>query len=135
MTDLQFSIAVGACAGAIVYALLKLGFRFWRASFAMNPPRRGKTDGEKLFEDLRNGCPACGKNMGFYEGPRGGLSVNVFCCNPECKAGYNLMPIANIAEPIRKAAFAYPEEVAPAIRFNNANPDPNLPGDLRKDSE
>jgi hypothetical protein len=36
-----------------------------------------------------NQCPICG-NFGFHNGPRGGLSRNIFCANPGCRAGFNV---------------------------------------------
>lgn len=34
------------------------------------------------------GCPSCG-SLWFYEGPHGGLSINVKCANAECGKKYN----------------------------------------------
>jgi len=39
-----------------------------------------------------NRCPDCG-NYGFHDGPRGGASINIFCCNPHCRSGFNVGPI------------------------------------------
>jgi len=42
------------------------------------------------LEDLNQGrCPACG-GRDFYEGPHGGLAVNVKCVN--CGSCFNLCP-------------------------------------------
>ncbi len=43
---------------------------------------------------MNNRCPDCG-NYGFHDGPRGGLSQNVFCCSPYCRSGFNLGPTIN----------------------------------------
>ena len=42
-----------------------------------------------------NQCPVC-KNFGFIPGPRGGAGQNIFCCNPGCRAGFNVAPRHNI---------------------------------------
>lgn len=34
-------------------------------------------------------CPFCGKSE-FYEGPQGGLSMNIMCANSECEAKFNI---------------------------------------------
>ena len=36
-------------------------------------------------------CPQCGSKEGFYEGGSGGMSLNIFCANEACEAGFNLM--------------------------------------------
>jgi hypothetical protein len=36
-------------------------------------------------------CPQCGQREGFYEGGSGGMSLNIFCANKKCEAGFNLM--------------------------------------------
>lgn len=35
-------------------------------------------------------CPYCKSEYGFYEGPRGGASVNIFCGNPDCNSRFNV---------------------------------------------
>lgn len=35
-------------------------------------------------------CVYCG-GTDFYEGPRGGASVNILCANPECRHWFNYM--------------------------------------------
>jgi len=60
-------------------------------------------DHEKLWNQLvkARGCIKCNKEpKGFYEGPTGGMSVNVFCT--QCGQGYNLSPIIHWAELIHK---------------------------------
>lgn len=44
-----------------------------------------------LFESVigNNTCPDCG-HTGFFEGPSGGLSTNIFCTNKECRSGFNI---------------------------------------------
>jgi hypothetical protein len=64
------------------------------------PPLR---DSERLWNQLidAGGCVDCAKlPKGFYEGPSGGMSTNVFCS--QCGQGYNLTPIAHFAERIHK---------------------------------
>jgi hypothetical protein len=41
---------------------------------------------------LHNRCPDCG-NYGFHDGPRGGASQNIFCCNPHCRSAFNVAPV------------------------------------------
>ena len=40
----------------------------------------------------KNICPDC-KCKGFFEGPHGGLCVNVMCKNPRCGSRFNLGPL------------------------------------------
>src|SRR5262245_28549474 len=47
----------------------------------------------------RNECPDCGKS-GFYEGPQGGLSINIECAH--CGHWFNVTPVIGIAERIDK---------------------------------
>jgi hypothetical protein len=45
-----------------------------------------------LAESIRaNRCPDCG-NWGFLLGSRGGSTRNIFCANPKCRSGFNVMP-------------------------------------------
>jgi hypothetical protein len=47
------------------------------------------------------GCVACGHHpIRLYEGPRGGMSINVFC--GDCGQGYNIAPELRWAELIHK---------------------------------
>jgi hypothetical protein len=50
------------------------------------------TDEGKLFKTviLKNTCPDCGNHQGFYAGPCGGMSQNIFCQNRECRSGFNV---------------------------------------------
>jgi hypothetical protein len=45
----------------------------------------------KLFETvgLQDTCPDCG-SKGFYVGPSGGMSTNIFCVNRACRSGFNI---------------------------------------------
>lgn len=55
----------------------------------------------KLYQYLATkGCPDCRKGSLFFEGPSGGVCVNIFC--GYCGQGYNISPIVGIAERIRK---------------------------------
>jgi len=57
----------------------------------------------KLYIQIAKGkCPSCG-SKGFYEGPHGGLCINIFCMNPACRQGYNVTPAVGVAELIHKA--------------------------------
>lgn len=47
-------------------------------------------------------CPFCHGKI-FFEGPHGGASVNWYCANAECGAGFNLTP-----EPFRVAQLIHP---------------------------
>jgi hypothetical protein len=45
-----------------------------------------QTEGGKLFRTImRDICPDCKAKGGFYQGPQGGLSTNIFCRNRECR--------------------------------------------------
>ena len=69
------------------------------------------SDEQKLFRQLADGCPACGKQAGFYNGPEGGANVNLYCANAECRQGYNVAPPIGWAQKIgRKPPFQYPED-------------------------
>lgn len=50
-----------------------------------------ETDEGKLFQMVgpKNTCPDCG-GKGFYEGPSGGMSTNIFCMNRDCRSGFNI---------------------------------------------
>jgi hypothetical protein len=48
------------------------------------------TPAGKLGASIMNGvCPDCGSKEGFYQGPQGGISTNIFCANPKCRSGFN----------------------------------------------
>lgn len=58
-----------------------------------------ETDQGKLFAIIASGkCPDCGSTEGFYEGPSGGMSTNIFCANEACKKRFNITPMIGIAE-------------------------------------
>lgn len=44
--------------------------------------------GKKILQNI---CPDCGSKKGFYEGPSGGMSTNIFCS--ACGQGYNFTNI------------------------------------------
>ena len=49
-----------------------------------------ETDAGKLGASIMNGrCPDCGSGEGFYRGPQGCASINIFCANPQCETGFN----------------------------------------------
>lgn len=70
-----------------------------------------ETEGGKLFRMIaKPRCPDCGSTAGFYEGPSGGISTNVFCANRECRSGFNITPWVGTADRIGKGDLArYPE--------------------------
>lgn len=73
------------------------------------------TDEGKLFTIIAGGkCPDCFSEIGFYEGPSGGMSTNYFCANRACRSGFNVTPFGDgqgIAERIHKGdIYSYPEE-------------------------
>lgn len=48
------------------------------------------TPAGKLGASIMKGvCPDCGSKEGFYRGPQGGISVNIFCADPKCRSGFN----------------------------------------------
>lgn len=54
---------------------------------------RELTKGE-LDRFFDKGCIFCGSEQ-FFEGPSGGMMVNLYCANEECEAGFNIPP-ANV---------------------------------------
>jgi hypothetical protein len=47
-----------------------------------------ETEAGKIGAAIMNGhCPDCGSKEGFWEGPQGGASVNIFCVT--CRQGFN----------------------------------------------
>jgi len=65
------------------------------------PPRVAMVNDGSSITELRNTpagqlgaalmtgkCPDCGHD-GFYEGPSGGASVNIYCKNPDCRSAFN----------------------------------------------
>jgi hypothetical protein len=85
---------IGRCAKRVrPPALNDLGFK----------EAKPMTDGERLWNQMLDagGCVKCNKTpKGFFEGPSGGMSQNVFCS--QCGQGYNLIPIMPFAEFIHK---------------------------------
>lgn len=70
-------------------------------------------------ELTRNRCPDCG-NFGFYVGPTGGLSQNIYCCNPFCRSAFNIGPMMMIAQRIGKApGNYYPPKVHIKAKFHS----------------
>src|SRR5215831_2334789 len=53
------------------------------------------TDTHLLDALAHNQCPDC-KNFGFLAGPRGGSAQNMFCCNPNCRAGFNVVSLSSL---------------------------------------
>ncbi len=58
-------------------------------------------EGENLWDQMTKGCPECGCSpIKLHEGPSGGACINVFCA--DCGQGYNISPIVQWAQKIRK---------------------------------
>jgi ribosomal protein S27E len=58
-----------------------------------------KTPEGKMWNQINNGtCPNCKKKTEFYEGPHGGISINIKCAS--CGAKFNVTPMIGIAERI-----------------------------------
>jgi hypothetical protein len=74
-----------------------------------------QTEGGKLFRTImRDICPDCKAKGGFYQGPQGGLSTNIFCRNRECRQGFNVTPAVEYAERIHKLDIdRYPTTASP----------------------
>lgn len=78
-----------------------------------------ETEGGKLWQVvvIEGRCPEC-EEHGFLEGPHGGISVNVYCKNRLCRAGFNVTPLFGkygIVEPIGTKG---PIEKYPAIMLH-----------------
>lgn len=59
-----------------------------------------ETEGGRLWAIIATDhCPDCG-HEGFYEGPHGGLSVNIQCANANCGHKFNVTPMVGTAERI-----------------------------------
>ena len=52
-----------------------------------------ESESGKLFKTvaINDECPDC-HNHGFYGGPEGGMSQNIFCMNRDCRSGFNVTP-------------------------------------------
>lgn len=69
-----------------------------------------ETPAGKLGAKIAKGiCPDCGSKKGFYKGPSGGMSTNIFCANSECRSGFNFTPMfgEGHAERIHKGLDRY----------------------------
>jgi hypothetical protein len=94
---------------AMIRAFRELIRTYWEKNVAPRLNDLGKNGVEPLSDRHRlwnqlvdaGGCVDCDKQpKGFYEGPSGGMSQNVFCS--QCGQGYNLTPVAHWAERIHK---------------------------------
>jgi hypothetical protein len=74
-----------------------------------------QTEEGKLFATImENECPDC-HHHGFYGGPEGGCSQNIFCANRDCRAGFNITSIIKTAERIGVGDISrYPKLADPA---------------------
>lgn len=70
--------------------------KFWKTSAPQSKVRESET----LYYELRYHCPECGVEPDYYEGPCGGMNINIFCGH--CGQGYNVCEIAEWAERIHK---------------------------------
>lgn len=61
-----------------------------------------------LYNQISRACVDCGSGMGYFPGPRGSLSINVFCRNPKCRSGFNIVPMMRLAQRIGKCTIPYP---------------------------
>jgi hypothetical protein len=53
------------------------------------PPKNGREEWRLGGYIKTSICPDCG-GEDFYEGPRGGMNVNLFCSNSKCRHGFNV---------------------------------------------
>lgn len=58
-----------------------------RGSFVVRPI----TEAEAYWIYDKGQCPFCGATK-YYEGPEGGMSMNITCANEECGAVMNISP-------------------------------------------
>lgn len=63
---------------------------------------------KELYDDMHIHCPDCLQHEGFYMGPRGGPAINVYCRNPACRSGFNVVPVMKLAQHIGKCTVPYP---------------------------
>ncbi len=58
-------------------------------------------EGQKLKDAFypKPKCPDCGGEK-FLPGPRGGLSMNIKCANPDCGSEFNICPTMRSVERI-----------------------------------
>jgi len=74
----------------------------------------------------RNQCPACG-NYGFHMGPRGGLSRNIFCANPDCRAGFNVAFLGQTILMCQAIQAAEDKFYPPLVHFIDVDIDHQMP--------
>jgi hypothetical protein len=74
------------------------------------PPVQDTPDG-KLYAQIVKACPSCKSKSGFYAGPRGGMSQNIFCKNATCRASFNVTRVVGVAEELGPAALDHYEFV------------------------
>ena len=69
-----------------------------------------ETDAGRLGASIMKGsCPDCSSQEGFYEGPSGGMSTNIFCKNPGCRQGFNFTNMFGEGHAQRIHKMAMPE--------------------------
>ena len=59
-------------------------------------------------------CLHCGGEK-FFEGPFGGMSVNVLCANPNCRHWFNWNPIQNKLEDLNKVESTQEQKVQESL--------------------
>lgn len=87
----------------------KLFYKAMTETFAVPKPKWVRPDEpgnltpeQALFLREHAACPYC--HSPIYEGPEGGLSVNVFCGNPDCDSRFNVIMIGMVAFAGRSSA-------------------------------
>lgn len=86
----------------------------WIEGFSGTPV--SETEGGKLYALIaKDECPDC-HHHGFYAGPEGGMSQNIFCMNRDCRSGFNITPLSHgegLCERIHQGDInRYPKEPA-----------------------
>ena len=73
-----------------------------------------QTEEGKLYAIIATDeCPDC-HHLGFYAGPQGGMSQNIYCANGDCRSAFNITPMIGTAERIGKAPdYIYKKTKAP----------------------
>jgi hypothetical protein len=78
-------------AAIVLYAIIgrryKPKIRADRLNRSGMPAKNGSEEWRLGGYVYRNMCPDCGQED-FFEGPREGAKVSVFCANPKCRHGF-----------------------------------------------
>jgi hypothetical protein len=89
---LAFGLFLALFAALIVFKRVQgkpkiIAPRLPKSAMAEKPDKEGWRLGKYIFSNV---CPDCG-NEDFYEGLGNGKSVCIFCSNPECRHGFNVL--------------------------------------------